>query len=179
MNKLAALIALLTSTCAWAEDAKPNPLAGLHWLQGQWVGIGEGEPGRSAAQRSIECMLDCRYLRSEGRSVYPKQEKNKDGEIHEAMDIWSFDRKRKKLVLRTFDNLGFVTTYVQQDGAAPDTLVLVAEHLENVPSGWKARYTYTFAAPDEYREQFELDPDGKGYQPYTSNRFLRVGEGNP
>ncbi|WP_313918158.1 hypothetical protein [Tahibacter sp.] len=35
---------------------------------------------------------------------------------------------------------------------------------------------YTFVPPDEYRELFELDPNGKGFQPYTSNRFLRVGE---
>jgi len=42
-----------------------------------------------------------------------------------------------------------------------------------VPAGWKARYTYDFLGPDEYQERFELDPDGKGFQPYTFNRFLR------
>lgn len=51
----------------------------------------------------------------------------------------------------------------------------VVTHLENVPPGWHARYTYTFAQPDEYRELFELDPNGKGFRPYTATRFLRVG----
>lgn len=131
----------------------------------------------SAAERRIECALNCRYLRVAGRSVYPKQEKNRQGEIHESMDVWSFDRARNRWVLHTFDSLGFTTTYTEDPSAGSETtLVLVAEHLENVPPGWRARFTYTFVPPDEYRELFELDPNGKGFHPHTSNRFLRVGE---
>jgi hypothetical protein len=179
MNAIASLtLALLVASkplLAADEHAKPDPLARVKWLSGHWVGTGEGEPGASAAQRDIECVLGCRYLRVDGRSVYPKQQKNPKGEVHTAMDMWSFDRKRERLVLRTFDNLGFVTTYVEDPAASREgTLVLVAEHLENVPAGWKARYTYTFVPPDEFRELFELDPSGKGFQPYTSNRFMRV-----
>jgi hypothetical protein len=168
---------MLAAASAQAEEPKPDPLAKLHWLQGDWAGIGEGEPGTSASERHIECTLHCRYLRADAQSVYPKQEKNAKGEIHRSMDMWSFDRKRNKLVLRTFDTLGFTTTYVQDEAASTETkLVLVAEHLENVPTGWQARYTYTFVPPDEYHELFELDPNGKGFQTYVLNRFLRVGE---
>jgi hypothetical protein len=169
------LAAISASALAATDQSKPDPLAKVLWLQGHWAGIGEGEPGTSATERHIECALNCRYLRVDGRSVYPKQEKNAKGEIHLAMDMWSFDRKRGKLVLRTFDSLGFTTTYAQDTAASTEnTVVMVAEHLENVPAGWQARYTYTFVPPDEYRELFELDPNGKGFQTYVSNRFLRV-----
>jgi hypothetical protein len=160
-----------------ADTPKPDALKALHWLQGHWVGTGDGEPGISAADRRISCTLKCRYLRVKGRSVYPKQEKNPKGEIHDSMDMWSFDRARKILVLRTFDSMGFTTTYAQDQAASTETrVILVAEHLENVPSGWKARYTYTFIPPDEFHELFELDPDGKGFQSYSSNRFMRVSQ---
>jgi len=164
-----------SSACFAADSSKPDPLARIAWLKGDWVGVGEGEPGTSATERHVRCALSCRYLRIDARSVYPKQEKNAKGEIHLSMDMWSFDRKRNKLMLRTFDNLGFTTTYAEDAAASNETkLVLVAEHLENVPSGWQARYTYTFVPPDSYQELFELDPNGKGFQTYVSNRFLRV-----
>ncbi len=174
--KIALFLVLAAAVAsAVADEPKPDPLAKMHWLQGDWAGVGEGEPGTSASERHIECALRCRYLRVDARSVYPKQEKNAKGEIHRSMDMWSFDRKRDKLVLRTFDSLGFTTTYVQDVLSSSDTkLVLLAEHLENVPSGWQARYTYTFVPPDEYHELFELDPGGKGFQTYVLNRFLRV-----
>ena len=178
MNLLVAVVGalLVTASLAPAVHARqPEPLARVSWLRGDWVGIGEGEPGRSATERHIQCAIQCSYLRVDGRSVYPRQEKNAKGELHVAMDIWSFDRARKKLVLRTFDSLGLVTTYVQDDAASSDTrLVLVAEHLENVPAGWRARYTYTFNPPDEYHELFELAMKGKQFSTYVDNRFLRV-----
>jgi hypothetical protein len=69
-----------------------------------------------------------------------------------------------------------VTTYVLDESASSDArLVLVAEHLENVPRGWRARYVYTFEPPDAYQETLELDANGKGFKPYVTSRFLRAG----
>jgi hypothetical protein len=53
-------------------------------------------------------------------------------------------------------------------------LVLVSEHLENVPATLKARYTYEFKGTGEYLELFELNENDKGFQPYVSGRFLRT-----
>jgi hypothetical protein len=62
---------------------------------------------------------------------------------------------------------------VQDPAASTDgRLVLVSERIENAPSGWKTRYTYTYQPPNEYHELFELDT-GKGLEPYVSTRFLR------
>ena len=107
--------------------------------------------------------------------MYPKQEKNPKGEIHAQLDLWSYDEARGSIVLRQFDTLGFVGTYVlDKTASGPDHWVLVAESLENVPKGWKARYMFTRKSDDEYHETLELDSDGKGFQPYVTNRFLRV-----
>ncbi len=159
------------TTPAQAQDG----LADLRWLVGEWKGVGEGDPGTSASERHIDSFLDGRYIRAGGRSVYPKQPRNPKGEIHEQLDIWSYDGARNSVILRQFDTLGFVTTYVlDKEASAADRWVLIAESLENVPRGWKARYIYTRLAANEYHEVLELDPDGKGFKPYVTNRFLKI-----
>jgi hypothetical protein len=158
-----------------ASAAAQEGLAEFHWLIGDWSGKGEGEPGTSTSERHAREILDDRFLRVDGRSVYPKQERNPEGEIHAEMDIWSHDRARKAIVLRQFDTLGFVTTYVlDQAASTADRWVLNAEHLENVPQGWRARYLYTRKSQTEYEETLELDTDGKGFKPYVTNRFTRI-----
>jgi hypothetical protein len=150
-------------------------LQDFQWLVGDWKGTGEGDPGTSSSERHISTFLDGKYLRVEGRSVYEKQPKNPEGDIHTELGVWSYDRARKVVVLREFDSLGFVSTYVLDSaGSTGDSWVLVAESLENVPRGWKARYRYTRVGADEYMESLELDADGKGFKPYVTNRFLRM-----
>ncbi len=162
---------VLTATAQTADG-----LAEMRWLIGDWKGKGEGEPGFSTSERHAEAILGDRYLRVHGRSVYPKQERNPKGEVHAEMDMWSYDRARKAIVLRQFDTLGFVSTYVLDRAAStPDRWVLNAEHMENVPPGLRARYTYTRKSATEYHEMLELDSDGKGFKPYVTNRFLRAG----
>ena len=171
------LAVVLASLAATASAAQPqvDGLAELRWLVGEWRGTGQGDPGTSGSERHIDSFLEGKYLRAKGRSVYPRQEKNPKGEIHEELDMWSYDRARSAIVLRQFDTLGFVCTYVQDKAAsATDRWVFNAESLENVPKGWKARYTITRKADDEYHEVLELDPDGKGFQPYVTNRFLKI-----
>jgi hypothetical protein len=153
----------------------PSGLQDLQWLIGDWKGTGEGDPGTSSSERHIASFLDGKYLRVDGRSVYEKQPKNPEGDIHGELGLWSYDRSRQTLVLREFDTLGFVSTYVLDAAASkPDHWVLVAESLVNVPQGWKARYLYTRVSSEEYQEVLELDPDGKGFKPYVTNRFRRV-----
>lgn len=153
----------------------PDGLAEMRWLIGDWKGKGEGDPGISTSERHTEAILDNHYLRVNGRSVYPKQERNPKGEIHAEIDIWSYDRTRKMIVLRQFDTLGFVTTYIlDKTASTANRWVLNAEHLENVPQGWRARYTYTRLSPTEYEEVLELDSDGKGFKPYVTNRFHKT-----
>jgi hypothetical protein len=176
MHKFFLLVVTL-SLAAIATAAQPpaDGLAELRWLVGEWRGVGEGDPGTSGSERHIDAFLDGKFLHAHGRSVYPKQEKNPKGEVHEQLDVWSFDRARALIVLRQFDTLGFVGTYVlDKSASAADRWVLVAESLENVPKGWKARYILTRKANDEYHEVLELDPDGKGFKPYVTNRFLRL-----
>lgn len=168
------LLTLAAGTASARDVAENDKLAAISWLVGDWAGVGEGQPGASASTRHSIRAQNNNFIMIEGRSVYPKQEKNNSGEIHTSIDFWSYDRQRKLFVLRQFDSLGFASTYVQDRAASINgRIVLVSEHLENVPAGWKARYTYTYRAPNEYQELFELDA-GKGLELYVSGKFIRV-----
>jgi hypothetical protein len=168
------LLMFCASVDASADDTKTDPLSAVAWIVGDWSGLGEGEPGVSASARHVQRTHGSQFIVVEGRSVYPKQEKNKLGEVHTSTDIWSFDKARGLLVMRQFDSLGFASTYVQDTTASTEgQIVLSSEQLENVPKGWSARYTYTYIAPDEYRELFELNTGKKGFQTYVAGKFLR------
>jgi len=179
-------LAFLFSTLLAAAPVAAQPtaasedrLAAISWLVGDWAGVGEGQPGTSASTRHGERIHNAHFIRVEGRSVYPRQDRNPSGEIHTSSDLWSFDRRRNLLVMRQFDSLGFVSTYVQDRAASIDgRLVLLSEHLENVPAGWRARYTYEHAGTDGYHELFELD-SGNGYERYVDGRFLRLAAAPP
>lgn len=169
-------IAIAAAVLAVAvQGAEPKALADFQWMVGDWRGVGEGEPGTSGSERHNDAYLDGQFIRAQGQSVYPKQEKNPKGEIHSQLAIWSYDKARGAIVVREFDSLGFVGTYILDKAASkPDRWVLVAESVENVPKGLKARYVITRVSDDEYHEVLELDESGKGFQPYVKNRFLKV-----
>ncbi len=170
---LTVIVLALVPAAASARDGEPDRLAAISWLVGDWTGVGEGRGGVSAGTRQAARIQNGHFIKIEGRSVYPKQDRNKSGEVHSSIDLWSYDRQRRLLVLRQFDSLGFVSTYVQDPAASTDgRLVLVSERIENAHSGWRTRYTYTYQPPNEYHELFELDT-GKGLEPYVSTRFLR------
>lgn len=171
---LVILLLALAPAAALARDGETDRLAAITWLVGHWAGVGKGHGGDSAATRHAVRTQNGHFIRIEARSVYPKQDRNKSGEIHSSLDLWSYDRRRERLVMRQFDSMGFVSTFVEDRAASTaGRLVLDSEHIENVPPGWKTRYTYTYRAPNEYEELFELDT-GKGLEPYVTSTFLRI-----
>jgi hypothetical protein len=172
LTSIASAILLLTALCASA--AEPDGISSMAWILGDWTGKGMGEPGQSSSERHAQKVLEDRFVRVEGRSEYPRQERNPKGEVHVQTDMWGYDRARRVLTLRQFDSLGFASTYVMDKGASTASRwVLNAEQLENVPKGWRARYIYVLVSSEEYEETLELEMDGKGFKPYVTNRFRK------
>lgn len=146
----------------------------FNFLIGSWQGAGSGQPGKSQVERSYQFILNDRFIEVKNKSVYPPQEQNPDGEVHEDVGLISYDKGRKTFVLRQFHTEGFVNQYVL-DNLAPDglTLVFKTESIENIPAGWRARETYQVISPDEFTETFELAEPGKDFEVYTRNHFKR------
>jgi hypothetical protein len=169
----ATLSPVLVSTARQAS-APTDALASVAPLVGRWTGTTEGQPGNGTVERDYERVLNNRFIQVRNRSTYPPQEKNKKGETHEDVGLFSFDTGRKRIVLRQFHTEGFVNQYVLDPASAPAKLVLVTEAIENIPAGWRARETYVLTGTDQLEEVFELAPPGKEFELYSRSRLTRA-----
>ena len=167
------LVSVASLTSSGQQTAQDN-LVAIAPLLGKWAGAAEGQPGIGTTEREYERMLGSRFIRARNRTTYPPQEKNPKGERHEDEGVFSFDRARKRIVLRQFHVEGFVNTYVQDLDAKPGTVSFTTEAIENIPAGWLARETYIFHNPGEVEEVFELAESGKPFTVYSRARLKRV-----
>ena len=171
---LVMLLFLLPASVAGHQPTQPDPFGPIAVLVGRWEGTSEGQPGKAQVQREYRRVLNSRFIHARNRSEYAPQEKNPKGEIHEDEGWFSFDRARKRLVLRQFHVEGFVNQYVQGADTSTSKLVFSTEAIENVPAGWRARETYIIHGPDEFEEVFELSEAGKRFEVYSRTILKRV-----
>jgi hypothetical protein len=171
------LLALLLSSPALAQTAqKPDAWEPMKYFIGSWEGTSKGQPGNGTVEREYLFILNGKILQAKSKSTYAPQEKNPKGEVHEDLGLYSYDRARKKFVLRQFHVEGFVNQYIS-DSKSEDgkTLVFITESIENIPTGFKARETYRIVNDNEFMEVFELAEPGKAFEVYSETSFKRKG----
>ena len=157
-----------------APVKKPDPWQPVRVLLGSWVGDAQGQPGAGKSEREYRLTLKDRFIHVSGKSTYPPQEKNPQGEVHEDVGFISYDKAVQELVLRQFHVEGFVNHYVLDSISADGrTIVFVTAAIENIPSGWRGRETYRIVSDDEFVETFALAEPGKDFATYSETRFRR------
>jgi hypothetical protein len=140
-------------------------------------GVSSGEPGEGTVEREYRLELRGRFIRSSSRSTYAAQPKNPKGEVHEDTGFISFDRGRKRRVMRPFYVEDAFTQFVAEtEGPQAGRWVFVSEASENFPlgPGWRARETYIIHGRDEFEEVFEVAGPGKDFQVYSQTRLRRI-----
>jgi hypothetical protein len=168
------LLITVSPIVARGSQSTVDPFERVVFLIGRWEGTSQGQPGKGAVQREYSRALNGRFIHVRNRNVYPAQEKNPKGEVHEDEGWFSFDRARKRIVLRQFHVEGFVNQYVEDAESLPQKVVFTTESIENIPAGWRARETYLVHGPDEFEEVFELAEGGKPFELYSRARLKRV-----
>jgi hypothetical protein len=167
------VIALLFWEAAAAQTSSvPDIWGPVRSLVGTWEGEVNGQPGSGKSVRECRFVLNDKYLEIRNKSTYPVQPKNPKGEVHEDWGMISYDRSRKKLVLRQFHVEGFVNQYAAEP-VREGMLRFTSETIENIPAGYRARETYTIIGPNEFVERFELAEPGKDFELYCETRFRR------
>lgn len=172
--------AMLALTCALgisasAQTAAPNPWEPVRFLVGEWVGQAQGESGMGTARRSKQFVLGRRFLHDRTVSTYAPQKPGSPGEVHEHWSLISYDKKRKRIVLRQFHQEGFVNQDVlDPERSTAQHLVFVSEGFENLDSRWCARETYDVLSKDAFTETFEIAPPEKEFSVYAKNEFSRI-----
>jgi hypothetical protein len=149
------------------QSPPPDPLKSVAWVIGKWSGTSEGQPGKGTVERQYDRVLGGRFIKAKNRVAYPATEKAPKGELHEDEGWYSFDRSRKRVVLRQFHVEGFVNQYVEEPAGLEGSVVFTSEAIENIPAGFRARETYIVRGPDEFEEIFELAEPGQPFKVYS------------
>lgn len=156
------------------QSDQPDPFKPLRLFIGKWEGDSKGEPGIGKMEREYAFVLKDQFIQISNKAVYPPQEKNPKGEVHEDLGFFGYDKALKKPSFRQFHVEGFVVQYslesLSEDGR---TLVFRSTAIENISPGWVARETYRFLNNDEFIETFALAGPGKEFETYSETRFRR------
>jgi hypothetical protein len=176
LMKFIMLPLLLVPFIGFGQSSKQDSI----WLPmkvflGTWEGTGSGVPGIGKYERSYRFILDRKFIEVKNKSVYPPSDKNPKGEVHEDLGYISYDKSRRRFILRQFHIEGFVNQYVL-DSISIDgrELVFVSEAIENIPTGWRAKERYEVSSTDEVTETFELAPPKKSFDLYTRVTLKRT-----
>ncbi len=170
------LISLFLSTCLLAQVENISPKwAPFKFLIGKWEGTGTGKWGASKVTREYDYLMGGTYIIGKNESRYEKQENNPEDENHVNWDILSYDKNRKKYVLRQFHAEDITNTYAA-DSAEVSTgkYEFESEAIENFGTGWKAREVYIKINENEFIEIFYLASPGKEYAEFVRNTFKRI-----
>jgi hypothetical protein len=170
-----ALASFAGSALGAGTTGAASPWERMRFFIGSWTGTGKGQSGESTVTRDYRWALNDRFIEVRNQSTYAPQPANPRGEIHEDRGMLSWDKRRRRFVLRQFHVEGFVNQYVADSVAAgADSIVFTSEAIENIPPGYRARETYRILGPDEFIERFEMaEPNGE-FALYVENRFKRA-----
>ena len=108
--------------------AKPDLWKPMRVFIGTWTGDAKGESGEGKSEREYKFVLNNRFFQVSNRTTYSPQAKNPNGEQHEDLGLFSYDRSTKKFVLRQFHTEGFVNHYVVEN-ISPDQRTFVFQHV--------------------------------------------------
>ncbi len=146
----------------------------FEFFVGSWQGKGDGKFGVATVERHYEFIMGGTYLLAKNRSVYEKQEKNPEGEIHDNWDFFSYDRGSKKFRLRQFHAEEIVVqSAVDSAEVAGGGFHFASERIENWRPGWRAVESYKILNDDEFVETFSLGGPDQELEVYITTHFRR------
>ena len=156
------------------ESQGSNGWDRLAYFIGIWKGNEDGGPEQGRGDREYRFILKDQYIHFKNRSVFEPSEKRLDGEVHEDWGFFSYDRIRKKVVLRQFHGEGFVNQYLLDSlSVGGKTLVFETESVENGSPGLRARLEYHLISKDEFEEAFHLGFPGQELKCVIRNHWKR------
>lgn len=148
-----------------------DPWKPFNTLVGNWEGQIDGKLGTGNGVRRYEFIFGGKYLLLRHESVRLPQEKSPEGDQHQELGVFSYDRQRNVIVLREFMNEGVV---VRSPCAVNDKKIVCAS--EEVESGPGIRSRLTLEIVDRYRfkEVYELAFPGRELEHYFTNHWVRM-----
>lgn len=155
----------------YAQNTSFQPVC---FLIGNWSGNGQGFGNdQSKIESSFQFVMDSTYIEVINDSHFEPTEKNPKGEHHIDRGFISFDKSRKLLVFRQFNNEGYINQYLlNQELSNDSTLVFETETIENFVPGGKARWTIKKRNEKEIETSFDVS-FGNEYSCFGQNKLYK------
>ena len=173
MKNLVIVFFLLSLSAFAVQSESVDIWEPLRYLEGAWEGKGDGMNGVSTVMQEYVFIFNGKFMRMTAKSEFKPQEKNPKGEIHEDIGYFSFDRSRKKFILRGFYIEGFVNQYVGDVSEDGKTITFETEAVENSPPGTRAKLVLKKISDNEFVESFFVAWPGREYSCMTTNKLKR------
>lgn len=146
------------------QSAAPN-WDRWNWLIGEWVGEGDGQPGKGSGSFSLLPDLDKKVLVRKNHSEYPAT-KDKPATVHDDLMIVYGGEPGKAIY---FDNESHVINY--GISSSDSSIVLTSGKMDKMPV---FRLTYLLIDSNTITVKFEMSMNGgETFMTYTEGRCKR------
>jgi hypothetical protein len=161
MRKCVRALLVLSLTIHWAGLAwaapKDDAWAGYRFLLGEWIGEGNGSPGKGSGQCSFTLDLQDKVIVRKNHADYPASG-GRPAFAHDDLMVIHHGQDGKQAKARYFDNEGHVIQYTITPSEDGRKLTFVSDAASNAP---RFRMTYTRSEADTMHLKFEIAPPGK------------------
>lgn len=139
-----------------------------NWLAGEWVGAGDGQPGKGGGTFLFKPDLDYKILVRKSHSEYPATA-NKPAVVHDDLMVIypDFNGNASKAIY--FDNEGHTINYTI--AYADKSIVLTSDKIPHVPV---FRLIYTLLENGAINTKFEMSQDGEKFITYVEGISTKV-----
>ncbi len=151
--------------------AKPADWSSFHFLVGEWVGDGSGQPGQGAGRFTFFYDVQNRLLIRKSFADYPAGENTPAFSHDDLMILYQEDTAMKAMY---FDNEGHVIHYNVAVEKADSSWIFLSEPSSSSP-GFRLTYKQTGSA--SVKLTFEIAMPGKPFSPYLTASAHRISSG--
>jgi hypothetical protein len=165
------VVVLLLGGNSLAAD-KPDPWASYRFLFGEWVGEGDGKPGKGSGGFSFSPDLDGKILVRKNRADIPASNGRAAVSHDDLLIVYrGSDGRRNKAVY--FDNEDHVIEYTVAPSTDGKSLAFTSEPSAKAP---RFRLTYVKIDDDKVAIKFEIAPPGHPdqFRAYLSGTAKRI-----
>jgi hypothetical protein len=156
-RKVAALVLVLLAAGAARAGAAADPWSAFRFLVGEWVGEGDGSPGKGSGGFSLSPELGGKVLVRKNRAEYPAAN-GRPAVVHEDLMVIHPGKEGRSALADYWDNEGHVIRYTITPSADGKALTFLSESAAGEP---RFRLTYTQTDKDAVAIKFEIAPPGK------------------
>lgn len=171
MKKILFLAAFLFVLVISVVGEQVDQWVNLRYLIGTW----KMEKSDVTNIQHYSFLFNGKFIRMKTRAVFKPTAKKPKGEIHEDLNIFSYDSTSDTLMLRSFYSEGFVNIFtlsdVSEDGKI---LTFTTRAAENAPEGTKAKLILQKISDTEMIEKFFVAWPKKDYTCITENHLKKV-----